>query len=200
MAWIKEQYAEEVAVLATWIVTVLPWSVATVSYAGDAPVESLLVFFRFPLFELQARFPGQIMANGEVIQTIPSEFLTAQYGGVGLLGNVYLGVPVLRLGEVAGLVAVAQVLWSVAALVTLALFVLSVAMYRRESVVRAWLPRDYVTVTRVGFAVLAVTLAGATAALAMTDAPYGTPVPIGVVLLGALAVVLWRAEHVPADE
>lgn len=200
MAWIKEEYAAEVAVLTTWIATVLPWSVSYVSYSGGAPVDSLLVFFRFPVFEIQARFPGKIEGNGEVIQTVPSEFLTDQFGGVALLGNIYLGVPVLRLDDVAGLVSVAHVLWSAAALLMGLLFVLSVAMYRREDRIQAWLPRDYVTVTSLGFGVIAVLLAGATATLAMADAPYGTPVPIGVVLLCAFAIALWRAERVPDEE
>lgn len=199
MAWIDEEYADEVAVVSTWLVTFLPWSVSYAAYTGDNPVESLLVFLRFPVFELQARFPGEVTVEGQVVDAGIPETLAAKYGGIASIGSVHLGVPPLRLEAVEGTVLVAHALWSVAAVLTVGLFVLSLAMYLREDAVSDLLPVGYVRLTSIAFGVLTLVLVGATVAFALSDAGYGTPVPVGLPVIGAFAVLLWRAEQVPSN-
>jgi hypothetical protein len=128
-----------------------------------------------PVTILRRELPMAV--HNQILETFerwgPMAFIV---GGIGLFGNVYLGVPPLRLGDVAGLVSLAHLLWTVGALLMLALFVLSIAMYRREDAVQARLPLDYVTVTSLGFGALTVLLAGATTAFWLADASYGRPV------------------------
>ena len=91
--------------------------------------------------------------------------------------------------------------WGIALIVIysfLIAFVLSLAMYWREDAVQARLPVEYATLTAGLFGVLAVLLGVATIGLFQAGGAYGTPIPIGVVLLGAFAVLLWRAERVPS--
>lgn len=194
MAWIKAEYAEEVAVVTTWLATFLPWSV---SYTGDAPAESRLFFLRFPVFDLQVRFPTEVTVDGTVVDAGVPEMLAAEYGGVGLLGNVHVVLPPTRLGSVAGAAGTAYLLWTAAMVLTLALFVLSLAMYRREETVQAMVPLGYVRLTSIAFGLLTVLLAAATAMFSQSDGAYGSPVPVGVVLIGLFAIVLWRAGRNP---
>lgn len=197
MAWIKAEYADEFAVVTTWLAAVLPWSVA---YTTEAPAESWVFFVRFPVAGLQFRMPTEVSVGGQVVDAGVPERLAEAYGGIGLLGNLHLQVPPLQLGASEGALLAAHALWTLAAAITLLAVVLSVVMYLREDAVRARLPLGYAKLTSVVFAVLAVVLAGATAAFAMADAPYGTPIPLGVVILAAFAVVLWRVERIPAGD
>lgn len=196
MAWIKAEYADEFAVVTTWLAAVLPWSVA---YTTEAPAQSWVFFFRFPIAGLQFRMPTEINVGDQVVDAGVPELLADAYGGIGLFGNLHLQVPPLQIGASDGALLAAHALWTLAAVITFIAVVLSVAMYRREDAVRARLPMGYAKLTSIVFGVLALLLAGATAAFAMADAPYGTPVPLGVVIVTAFAVVLWRAERVPAS-
>lgn len=188
MAWVKAEYADELAVVTTWLVALLPWSV---SYTTDAPFESPVYFLRFPLFELQARFPADITANGQQLDV--AAVLSEQYGGVALFGDVYLGSPVAAVLGGPGAV-LAYGLWTVAALLVAVAVVLSVGMYLREDAVSEWLPVNYVRLTGAVFAVAAVPLAAATVLFASSETAYGTPIPVGLVLMVAVAYLLLTAD------
>jgi len=190
MAWIDAEYANEVAVLTTWLGTLLPWSV---SFTDEAPAESWLYFVRIAAFDLQIRFPTEVTVDGSVVDAGVPEMLAAEYGGVSLLGNVHLVLPPTRLGSVAGPAWTAYLLWTAAMGVSLALLVLSVLTYAREEMVARRLPIGYVRATAIGFGLLTVLLSGATVAFSQSDGAYGLPVPIGVVLFGVFAIMLWRA-------
>lgn len=197
MAWIDEAYAEEVAVLTTWLAAFLPW---TVAYTGEAFQGSRIFFFRFPAFGLQLRFPVEVTADGRVLETNIPQRLAEQYGGFGVAGNLHLELAPLQVGTVDGAAATAYLLWTAATVVMVAAVVLSLAMYFREDFVRTRLPMGYPTLASVTFGVLTVLLAGATVAYYLSDIEYGTPIPLGVGILAAFAVVLWRAEEGPAGE
>lgn len=52
MAWVKSEYAGELAVLATWIVALLPWSVSSLSIRFlDRPVQVVVVRFVYVRFQ-----------------------------------------------------------------------------------------------------------------------------------------------------
>lgn len=197
MAWIDEQYADEVAVVTTWIAAFLPW---TVAYTGEAFQGSRIFFFRFPAFGLQLRFPLEVTADGRVLETNIPQRLAEQYGGFGVFGNLHVELAPLQMETGDGAAAIAYLLWTVATLVMVAAVVLSLAMYVREDDVRTRLPVEYPTLASITFGVLAVFLAGATAAFFLSDVAYGVPIPLGVVILAAFAVVLWRAEERPAGD
>ena len=195
MAWLNEEYADEFAVLTTWLAALLPWSI---SWGSDPATQSLLVFFRLPIVDFQLRFPTEVTVDGQVIETTIPQRLAEQYGGIDLVANAHVVFPPSRLGAVDGTHSWAYLAWSVATVVFLIAFVLSLAMYWREDAVQARLPVEYATLTAGLFGVLAVLLGVATIGLFQAGGAYGTPIPIGVVLLGAFAVLLWRAERVPS--
>jgi uncharacterized protein (TIGR04206 family) len=58
MAWVQSEYAGELAVISTWLVSLLPWSVSWIRIGGVSAVS-----LRFPFVRLQyifgAKLPGE---------------------------------------------------------------------------------------------------------------------------------------------
>ena len=165
MVWVRREQAPALAVVAAWLGALLPWNV-TYSTNGGLWV----LFVRFPFFEFQ----------------YTSGFGTGVDGGA--LRSV-LGAIALQSGQ--GL-ETATLVWGGGAVVTLAALGLSVVYYTNESQLEAAAVHP---VRLMGglLGVAAVLFAVATAFVA-TGGFGGTPIPIGVVLMGLLAWILLRAE------
>ena len=164
MVWVQQEYAAELAVLSAWIGVLLPWNI-TYSAAGGA----WALFIRFPFFEFQY-FSGTPVADGAVVRTIIGA--VDRWRGEGL--------------ETATLV------WAVGAGVMLAALVLSVLYYVNESRLEA--ARIHPVRLMGGLLGVAALVFGVATVFVWTGGFGGTPVPIGVVLLGLLAWSLLSAE------
>ena len=194
--WVRSEYAGELAVLSAWIAAVLPWNVA---YQSSAPPEgqASVYFFRFAFFEIQFRRPWVFEVNGDV--SVATEPLDITYAGTNLFGDVYATSPPTSTTFYGGTMGQASLLWTVAALVFAVAFVLSLALYLREEDVADRLP---VSEIHLMGALLAVgTLGtGAASALYLTARDStGLSVPVGVVVVGLLAVVLLRTEKIESN-
>jgi hypothetical protein len=193
MVWVKSEYADELAVLATWLSMVLPWSVA---YHTGGPLGSVLAFVRLPVFELQLRFPSEITFNGVPLDV--ARALDVQYSGWQLAGNVYGTIPPAAALAYDGTLALANAVWSIAAALVTVAFALSLAMYVREERTRARLPVAYPRLAGWLLLSAAAFLGVATALLFLERDVVGVPIPVGLVVVAALAVALVRAETVDA--
>lgn len=193
MAWVKAEYAGELAVVSAWIAALTPWSL---TLQPNAPAGSWMFMARFPLFEVQIRLPTVFREGGEVIGSA-APALAESYPGFGLLWGAFVTNPVsatlfyeeqsLVLGSAA---------WAAGALVVLLAVALSLWLYRDEATVQERLAVDEVRAMGVLLAVSAVCFAVATVGYFQARALVGIPLPIGVVVVGALAVTLWRVERV----
>lgn len=190
MAWVKAEYAGELAVVAAWIAALVPWSV---SLQPSAPFGSIFFAVRWPLFELQVRIPAAVDGDQQPV----AEALADVYPGTNLGGGFYLAEPVTAASHYGSTTLTnGSLAWMVGAAIVLVAVVLSIALYRDESGTATRLPVDHVRL-------MALILGLATAAFAVASAFYwigpdfiGVPVPVGVLVVGALAVVLARVERV----
>lgn len=164
MVWVQQEYAAELAVLSAWIGVLLPWNI-TYSAAGGA----WALFIRFPFFEFQY-LSGTPVAEGPAVRTIIGA--VSRWQGEGL--------------ETATLV------WAVGAGVMLAALVLSVLYYVDESRLEA--ARIHPVRLMGGLLGAATLIFGVATVFVWTGGFGGTPIPIGVVLLGLLAWSLLGAE------
>ncbi|QSG07885.1 DUF7549 family protein [Halapricum desulfuricans] len=190
MAWVRSEYAGEFAVLSAWLAMVLPWNVV---YYPNAPLDSTVVFVRFSVIELQIRFPV-VLAVGEQLVTAANA-LAAQYPGTQLVSGLFVASPIGSIGHYDGAMRLGSIAWAIGALVLVGAFAFSLAFYLREEAVTERSPVDPARV--IGWA-----LAAATVATAIASALYfleqdlaGVPVPIGTLIMGALAAAVLRAEH-----
>ncbi len=195
--WVKSEYAGELAVLSAWVSMLVPWNLV---YHTGAAFESTVVFLRFALFEVQFRFASEIRINnteGQQSTLDVPKALAETYPGTNVFGDVYLATPLepalfyelprLQQAGVAGLIAAGAFLGAL---------VLSVALYLREEKVSTVL--DGREVHLMGGLLVAGSLgtAVATVLYALQRTVAGTPIPIGVFVIGALGVVLLRTERV----
>jgi len=200
MAWVRSEYAGELAVVSAWLSMLLPWNVV---YQPDAPVNSTVVFFRFSVFELQVRFPFIFEVDGEIATA--AEALALEFPGAGLVWGLFVTTPVgaiIHYGEMAvDRSGIGQYLywgslaWAVAAVVLLAAFVVSIALYLREARFEQRSPVDPVRLIGGLLAVATLATAAATVLYALDSEVAGVPIPVGVLLMGGLAVALLRVER-----
>jgi uncharacterized protein (TIGR04206 family) len=156
MTWVRSEYAGALAVLSTWVVSVLPWSVSVLS-----PGEFTQVVLRFQWFVFRFLFGVQSDAE-QRFQTV--------VGAVSFPDN-----PAVRQ---------ANLVWIVAAAVMTALLAFSVAYYLQEERVEE-LPVDPVRLTG-GALLLAGVLHGVAFGLLWTGRPGLTvPVGLAFELLFA---------------
>lgn len=196
MAWVNRAYADELAVVSTWIVALLPWSI---SFTSDAPLGSHVYFIRFPLFEIQARYPSNVTINGEAADV--ASVIAEYYGSGGpLVGNLVGVLPPMTIPTGSLKLLIAYSAWSFAGLAVLFAFILSIAMYLREDAVRSWLPVPYVMLTGILFGVVTILLIVASTTIALSNRPYGLPVPVGVLVVGAFAYLLSTVDLTESDE
>lgn len=193
MAWVKAEYAGELAVVSAWIAALVPWSL---TFDPNAPAGSYMFMVRFPVLEVQIRLPLVVTGNGEVIGSAEA-VLADNFPGTELGWSVFATDPVsaatfydqqaLVLGSVA---------WAAGAVVVLVAVALSVWLYFDEAGARERLPVDEVRTMGALLAVAVVLFGLATVGYVIGSDLVGLPVPLGVVVVGALAAALLRVERV----
>lgn len=183
--------------LSAWIAALLPWNVA---YQSSAPPDgqASVYFLRFAFFEIQFRRPWVFEVNGEVSDAM--EVLDALYAGTQLFGNVYATVPSSSATFYEGAMGQASLLWTVAAVAFALAFALSLVLYLREEGVADRLPVSEVHLMGALLGVGALGTGAASALYLTARDSTGIPIPVGVIVVGALAVVLLRTEEVGDGE
>jgi hypothetical protein len=189
--WVRSRYTSELAVLAAWVSLFIPWNVTyhTSATVQEAPAaEGTMFVLRFALFELQLREKAVTAGNIQVGNF--AEFLEAQYAGVNLFGGLYITSPPTATRFYEGTLSHASLLWTVAAVAFALAVALSLALYFRTETTTARLPVSEVRLmgSLLGAATLA--LAGSSYLYFQQRDIVGTPIPVGVVVIGALAAVL----------
>ncbi|MFC7134502.1 MULTISPECIES: DUF7549 family protein [Salinibaculum] len=190
--WVKSEYAGELAVLSAWVSMLVPWNVA---FLTKAPFDSTVVFLRFALFEVQFRFPSELVFDGQQLDVASA--LAETYPGTHFLGDAFLALPTAAITfyespqlQQAGLAATGG------ALAFLAALALSVALYTREDAVADALDGREVQLMGTLLLAGAAGTAVATALYYLERGLVGTPIPVGVLVVGALGAVLLRTERV----
>lgn len=174
MAWVRSEYAGELAVLSAWLAALLPWNV---TYA--ASIEGLpgsVLFIRFPFVQIRYLF-GVPFADATRVTTP--------------IGARELSDPnwANRLFDFSSVTAGYDV-WMVGAVVILVAVLLSFAMYLREAEVEARLPAPSVRVMGGILGVSGLLLTVSTIQFYMEEPFGGIPIPIGLAVLLPLAGLL----------
>jgi uncharacterized protein (TIGR04206 family) len=178
MVWVKSEYAEELAVLVTWLSALLPWSVSYGTFAVSESNELTLVILRFPYLAIRYQLGFQIL-NGTTVQT-PLGFRQE----------------VVAAGESTAAQIPGFDLWLVAlALLTVALAI-SFLMYFEVDAVDA-LPLDPVRILGGLLLAVGVVLLGSTYVLFSTQSALF--IPFGVLLHLAFGVILLRVDLVDPE-
>ncbi len=165
--WVKAKYASELAVLSAWLAALIPWNV---SYTDPLIGEGRLLYVRFPFFQVKYNFGLPI---GKAIR-IDHPVSAAQF----------------QQGQ--GLELPYQV-WAVGAAVLGLAVLLSFLYYFFEDRVEAG-PVDPVRLMGAVIGLGGVTLGVATYYLYVQGFP-GLQVPLGLLLIGALAAVLLTVDR-----
>jgi len=169
--WVRSEYAGELAVAATWLTALLPWSVSFLSRSPtNADVRFTVVNVRFVLFQFHylygVSFGDQSLTD--LVQVVP---------------RIPAFVPENQVLE--------AWLWVGAAGLFGALFALSLVYYAREEWLVERAPVDLVRTFGAVFALLA--LAFSVATVMFND--HQATVPVGVLFLWVFAAVLLRVER-----
>lgn len=160
MAWVKSEYAGELAVLSTWLVAVAPWSV---SVFGDGGITG--VVFRFLPFRLQYLYGISIPNELKFIWAWEAMRFPAYTGFAGTL-------------------------WTVALLAFAVAFGASLYYYRSEAAFEERLPLDPVRLFGGLLGVVGLLTLGGTVLLNLSGGFAGTTVPVGALVGSILAGVL----------
>jgi uncharacterized protein (TIGR04206 family) len=205
--WVRSKYASELAVLSAWLTMFIPWNIAAhdqvwerLSIQGEA-IESSIYFLRFPLFEIQFR-SGTVVKeiNGRPIGQDISSIEANTYAGTNLFGDVFLATPPQSVTFYDSTLQQASILWTLGSLAFFAAFALSLALYFREDRVTEALPISQVRLMGALLGIGALATAGASIMYFLERDLVGTPIPIGVIVIGALAAVLLQTEELPDEE
>jgi len=165
MAWVKSEYAGELAVLSTWLVAVAPWSA---SVFGNGQITG--VVFRFLPFRVQYLYGI----------SIPNEL------------NFVWAWQAIRFQEYTG---VAAVLWTVALAVFAVVLGASIHYYAREATFEAGLPLDPTRFFGGALGIVGLLTLVGTVLLNLDGGFPGTTVPIGALVAPVLAGVLLTADR-----
>ena len=169
--WVRSEYAGELAVLATWLTALLPWSVSFISRTPAGMDTGFTVLnIRFVLFQFH--------------------YLYGISFGEQSLGNVVQFVLQLP-AFVPDKQELETWLWVGAAALYATLLALSFVYYAREDWLVERVPLDLVRVFGAAFAVLALAFTAATAMFSQ----HQTTIPIGALFMWVFAVVLFRVER-----
>jgi len=174
--WVKPEYANELAVLSAWLSVLLPWNV---NYTAELIGEGRFLFVRFPFFQVRYNFGVPI---GRAIR-LDSPLGAARFQSGG------------------GSLALPYWIWTTAAVVFGLAVALSVVFYLREEWVESW-PVDPVRLIGAVLGVGTLGLGVATYYLYVQGFP-GLKLPLGLVLIAALAVTLLvvdRSDHVTGGD
>lgn len=194
MAWVRSEYAGELAVLSAWIAMVLPWNVVYGASVPTRPIESNLSTVRFSIVELQFRAPGEINIDGEQVLRATESF-DMLFSGVHLAWDLYLTTPPMALAHHEGDLFLASLAWSGGALALVAAFTVSLGLYVREASFEAASPVDPVRLIGLLLGVATVATGLATVFYYFARDVAGFPIPVGVLVMGALSIALLRVER-----
>jgi uncharacterized protein (TIGR04206 family) len=168
--WVQSEYAGELAVLATWLTALLPWSVSVVRSPPALEAQFTVVNIRFVLFQFHYLYglPVGEQSLGDVVQLV-----TRIPGFVPENQTAEAWVWVAGAGLFAGLLA------------------LSLVYYAREDWLVERVPIDLVRVFGVVFAVIAVTFTIA----AVMFYQHQRTLPVGALFMWVFAVLLLRVDR-----
>lgn len=169
--WVRSEYAGELAVLATWLTALLPWSVSFISRTpAGMDTRFTVINVRFVFFQFHYLY------------------------GISL-GDQSLGDMVQLVFQLPAFVPGNQEpeawLWVAAAGLYALLFALSFVYYTREEWLAERVPVDLVRVFGAAFAVLALAFSVASAMFYQ----HQVTVPVGALFMWVFAVVLLRVER-----
>ncbi|WP_255195981.1 DUF7549 family protein [Halorarius litoreus] len=165
MAWVRSEYAGELAVVAAWLSALLPWSVSVASRGGIS-----FVVLRWPLFVFQFLFGVNLGAAEQ-----PFLWVFQMPGTAANPTNLQ-----------------AYYVWNAAAVALGLALVLSVVYYTREEQLEAS-PVDPVRLMGLLLTVGGVLLLASTVLL--WQGFFGTTVPVGAVIVTLLGAMLVRVER-----
>jgi hypothetical protein len=192
MAWVRSEYAGEFAVISAWLSMVLPWNIVYRASLPTEPLASEMTIIRFPLLEIQFRSPAVVEINGQMSSA--AALLEQMYPGINLFSEVYLSWPVGASAHYGGYMQWGSLAWALGALAVLAAFAVSIAFYLREDDLQERLSADPVRLIGGLLGVATVATAAATVLYFLGRDLGGIPIPIGVLIMGALSVALLRVE------
>lgn len=193
--WVRSKYTSELAVLAAWVSLLVPWNV---TYHGDAPAGGSVYFFRFALFELQFRRPGVLEINDQVVEA--SEPLALTYPGTELVASIFATTPPGSMSFYDGTLQQASLLWTLSAVAFALAFALSIALYLRTEETISRLPVSEVRLMGGLLGLATLGTAGASYLYYLDRDVAGVPIPVGVLVMGALSLALLVTKEVPDAE
>ena len=193
MAWVRSEYAGEFAVLSAWLSMVLPWNIVYRASLPTEPLASEMTIIRFPVFAIQFRAPAVIEINGQTSSA--AGLLEQMYPGFQLFGDVFLATPVGASSHYGGTMQLGSFAWTLGALAIVAAFAVSIAFYLREDELQERLSADPVRLIGGLLGVATLALSAASVFYFFERDFAGIPIPVGVVVIGALSVALLRVER-----
>ncbi|MFB6137066.1 MAG: hypothetical protein ABEJ42_01820 [Halobacteriaceae archaeon] len=174
--WVRAEYAEELAVLSTFLTGLLPW---TVSY-GDFGDLGSVFYVRFPLFQVRYSF-GLPVFEAVSISDPYSAF--ASRGTTDIVGAIVASKGITM--------ADGYAVWVVGAAIVLIALTFAVFAYFEPAILEP-VPTVPILGSLLGLAGLVL---GAAWWLLYTRGFPGPSVPVGVPIVLLLAVVLLRSER-----
>jgi uncharacterized protein (TIGR04206 family) len=174
MVWVKSEYAEELAVLVTWLSLFVPWSISYGSFAVTETRDLTLVILRFPFVAMRYQFGVQLL-NGTTIDH-PLGYRQEVVNAGGTASNQLPGFD----------------LWLVGVAILAVAFLVSVLLYFEVDALDG-LPVDPVRVQGGLLLALGVVLLGASVVLFATQSALF--VPFGVFIYLVFGVILLRVDR-----
>jgi len=178
MVWVKSEYAEELAVLVTWLSLFVPWSLSYGSFSVTETSDLTLVILRFPFVAMRYQFGVQLL-NGTTIDH-PLGYRQEVVNAGGATANQLPGFD----------------LWLVGVAILAVAFVLSLLLYFEVDALDD-LPVDPVRLQGGLLLALGVVLLGSSAVLFATQSALF--VPFGVVIYLVFGVILLRVDRAEFD-
>lgn len=201
--WVRSKYTSELAVLSAWLSVLIPWNVAFHTETRlPLDLDSDIYFFRFAFFELQLRqpvaFPEAELVDFRYEGTGP--LIEQLHPGSELIWDIYITTPLTSADFYDGTLQTASYVWLVAAIAFGLAFLLSLALYFRTEATLERLPVSEVRLMGALLGLASIGTAVATVLQYQENDVVGTPIPVGVFVVGTLAAVLLRTEEVSDDE
>jgi len=194
MAWVRSEYASEFAVLSAWLSMVLPWNLVYHSSVPTNPVRSEMGIIRLSIVELQFRFPGRITGLPGGPRTARN-LLEEMYPGMRLFQDVYVVTPIGSGTHYSGYLQWGSLAWALGAFALLLSFAFSLAFYLREDELTDRLSADPVRIIGGLLGVATLALSAASVLYFFERDLVGIPIPLGLLVMGALSTALLRAER-----
>jgi len=194
MAWVRSEYASEFAVISAWLSMVLPWNIVYYSGVPTEKINSLLFAVRFSILELQFRFPGEINLDDQPLYTATDSF-DALFSGIHVISSLWVTTPPMAALHHDSTMQWASLAWTLGALALVVSFGISIVLYLREEAVEAESPVHPVRLIGGLLGVATLALSAASVLYFFERDFAGIPIPVGVLIMGALSVALLRVER-----